>query len=213
KGEPRKQQERDQGPRDEPNKDEAGTDEAGPGQAEQFEETLSAVFAAMQSADGSPASAGIVELLEHASGQARGPDAKKRVARWRTLDTYRKGFLDCRRQALAAVKAGDEYDVKGRKIAVVEVDDKVFTYRENGQNKTWATADLPAGLVLAIVTSWFDARPANDLSLGAYHFTKQEPNAVLAREHWEKAAAGAADASSLLPLLDDPVFTRAIAGE
>ena len=168
----------------------------------------------MQSTDGSPDSDDIMELLEHASGQARGADAQKRVARWRTLHTYRKGFLDCRRQALAAVKAGDEYDVKDRKIAVVQVDDKVFTYREKGQNKTWATADLPAGLVLAIVTSWFDARPANDLYLGAYHFTKQQPNAGLAREHWEKAAAaGAADASLLLPLLDDPVFTRAMTGE
>ncbi|MFM9195136.1 MAG: hypothetical protein ACKOWG_05240, partial [Planctomycetia bacterium] len=107
----------------------------------------------------------------------------------------------------------DEYDVKDRRIAVVEVDDEVFTYHENGRNHTLSRAKLPAGIVLAIVTSWFDARPANDLYLGAYHFTKQEPDAGLAREHWEKAEAGGADAAALLPLLDDPVFTRATAGE
>jgi hypothetical protein len=213
----------DRGPQDDPKKDEPKKDEPkkeevvkdGPGRerAEQFEAAVAAVFAAMRAPEGEPGSGSITELLAQASSQAVGGDAKNRVARWRALATYRQGFLDCRTKALAAVKNGDEYDVKDRKIAVVEVDEKVFTYHENGRNKTLPRADLPAGLVLAIVTSWFDARPANELYLGAYHFTKQEPNARLAREHWEKAEAGGADASSLLPLLDDPVFTRATAGE
>jgi hypothetical protein len=208
----------DRGPQDDPKKDEPKKEEVvkdGPGRerAEQFEAAVAAVFAAMRAPEGEPGSGSITELLAQASSQAVGGDAKNRVARWRALATYRQGFLDCRTKALAAVKNGDEYDVKDRKIAVVEVDEKVFTYHENGRNKTLPRADLPAGLVLAIVTSWFDARPANELYLGAYHFTKQEPNARLAREHWEKAEAGGADASSLLPLLDDPVFTRATAGE
>ncbi|MFM8702903.1 MAG: hypothetical protein ACKOHG_03385 [Planctomycetia bacterium] len=214
KNERRKQkQERAPGPLDEPKQDEPKQDESGVEQAEQLEETLAAVFAAMRSPDGESDSAGIVELLKSVSRQARGAAARKRVAGWQALETYRKGFLEYRTQALAAIKQGDEYDVEDRRIAVVEVDDEVFKYLEDGKTNTLPRAKLPAGLVLAIVTSWFDARPANDLYLGAYHFTKQEPNAGLAREHWEKAQAGGADASSLLPLLDDPVFTRATAGE
>jgi hypothetical protein len=58
---------------------------------------------------------------------------------------------------------------------------------------------------------WFDANPANDLYVGAYHLAKAESAPELAREHWEKAEAGGADASALMPLLDDPVFARAMA--
>lgn len=198
---------------DEAAADESQASQPAAGGDTQLDETLAAVYASMRSPDGRPDHPGIEKLLETASGQAGAAEARTRVARWRSLATFQKGFLDYRDRALAAVKAGDEYDVKDRKIAVVEVDDEIFKYHENGRNKTVSRAALPAGIALAIVTSWFDAKPANDLYLGAYHFAKQEPNAKLAREHWEKAEAGGADASSLLPLLDDPVFTRATAGE
>jgi hypothetical protein len=59
---------------------------------------------------------------------------------------------------------------------------------------------------MAIVTGWFDENPANDLFIGAYHATKEEPDFDKAREYWERAAARGADASLLLPLLDDPLL-------
>jgi cell division protein FtsN len=181
--------------------------------AQQLDDTLARLFAAMRSQDGEPDDDAIAELLVNASDKALDQRARKRVAGWRDLATSYKGFLDYRTQALAAVKAGDEYDVKGRKIAVVEVDDKKFKYHENGRNKMVTWDELPAGIMLAIVTQWFDETPANDLFIGAYHCAKQEPNPTLAREHWEKAQAGGADASTLIPLLDDPVFTRGMKDE
>ncbi len=150
----------------------------------------------------------VTRLLAMASKQAGGDDAKERVASWKLLATYYKGFLDFREKALSAVKPGDEYDVKNQKVGVVEVDDEKFIYRVAGGNKTVPRDKIPAGIVLAIVMQWFDENPANDLYIGAYHLAKPEPDPERAREHWEQALAAGADASGLLPLLDDPVFAR-----
>ena len=148
----------------------------------------------------------VARLLGMASKQATGRAAKERVAGWQQLATYYKGFLGYREQAMAAVKPGNEYDVKNQKVGVVEVDDDTFVYRVAGGNKTVPRDKIPAGIVLAIVMEWFDENPANELYLGAYHLAKPEPDPKRAREHWDKALAGGADASGLIPLLDDPVF-------
>ena len=150
----------------------------------------------------------VTRLLAMASKQAGGDDAKERVASWKLLAVYYKGFLDFREKAMSAVKPGDEYDVKNQKVGVVEVDDEKFIYRVAGGNKTVPRDKIPAGIVLAIVMQWFDENPANDLYIGAYHLAKPEPDPERAREHWEQALAAGADASGLLPLLDDPVFAR-----
>lgn len=148
----------------------------------------------------------VMQLLAVASKQADGGDAKQRVARWKLLAEYYQGFLDYREKALAAVKSGDEYEVKNQKIGVVEIDADTFIFRTAGGNKKFPRDKIPAGIVLAIVMQWFDANPANDLYIGAYHLAKPEPDPERAREHWEQARAAGADASGLLPLLDDRVF-------
>jgi hypothetical protein len=88
------------------------------------------------------------------------------------------------------------------------VDADTFKYRSSVGSKTVSHDKIPAGIMLAIVMQWFDENPANDLYLGAYHLSKSEPDLKLAREHWEKAQAAGADASGLMPLLDDPVFAK-----
>lgn len=148
----------------------------------------------------------VTRLLATAFKQANGPQARQRVAGWQQLATYYKGFMGYREKALAAVKSGDEYDVKDQKISIVEVDDDRFVFRSAGGNKTVPRDKIPAGIVLAIVMQWFDANPANNLYIGAYHLAKPEPDPARAREHWDQAEAANADASGLMPLLDDPVF-------
>lgn len=146
---------------------------------------------------------------KRAGGRRSGSAVSKRLDSWQQLATYAKGFMDYREQALAAVKPGDEYDVKNQKVGVVEVDDEKFIYRSAGGNKTVPRDKIPAGIVMAIVMQWFDSNPANDLYIGAYHLAKPEPDPTRAREYWERAEAAGADASGLMPLLDDPVFAKA----
>jgi len=148
--------------------------------------------------------------VKAADKKAAGP-AQKRVASWDSLITYAKGFADYRRQALEAVQPGQEYEIDGKKIAVIEIDAEKFIYRRAGKNKTVSADKIPGRILMAIITEWFDNNPANNLYLGAYHATKGEPDLKKARASWQLANARGADASALLPLLEDPVLVKAAA--
>jgi hypothetical protein len=167
-----------------------------------LDEPLREALAALRDKDGDKA----VRILRAAGGDFRKGPAAERLRRWQQIVQYAKGFFGFREKALAAVKQGDEFDVNNQKVAIVEWDDRQVVYRSAGGNKTVARDKLPAGIVLAIVTAWFDDNAANHLYLGAYHLTKPETDIERARGEFETATAGGADASDLVPLLDDPLF-------
>ena len=175
----------------------------------QLDAALAEVLEALQRQEYDTVTSLLAAASKQTGGRASGSEASQRLDSWQQLAIYSKGFMDYRAQAMAAVKPGDEYDVKNQKVGVVEVDADTFIYRSAGGNKTVPRDKIPAGIVLAIVMQWFDENPANDLYLGAYHLSKPEPDLKRAREHWEKAQAAGADASGLMPLLDDPVFAKA----
>jgi outer membrane biosynthesis protein TonB len=174
----------------------------------QLDATLAEALEALQRQEYDTVTTLLTAASKKIGDRESGSAARQRLESWQQLAVYSKGFMDYRQQALAAVRAGDEYDVKNQKVGVVEVDADTFKYRSAGGNKTVPRDKIPAGIVLAIVMQWFDENPANDLYLGAYHLSKPEPDLPRAREHWEKAQAGGADASGLMPLLDDPVFAK-----
>lgn len=169
---------------------------------QKIEALLSRVAETLRAADFSAAA----DSAKAAATAAQAKPSRERVERWTELVTFAQGFADYRNQALATVAPGVEFDIDGKKIIVVEIDDEKFIYRYAGKNKTTPRNRIPGGILMAIVTGWFDENPANDLFIGAYHATKEEPDFDKARECWEKAAAGGADASLLLPLLDDPLL-------
>jgi hypothetical protein len=135
-----------------------------------------------------------------------------RVAQWKLLATYARGFAGFREEALKTLASGQEFDVNGKKIGIVEIDAEKIVYRSAGRNRTVPRDRIPAGILLSIVTTWFDGRPANDLYLGAFHSTKAEPDLAKARAAWERAAAGGAAAAELMPLLEDPLILQAAEG-
>ncbi|MEI6240077.1 MAG: hypothetical protein WCR51_06790 [Planctomycetia bacterium] len=151
--------------------------------------------------------AAATQAATQAAASSQTKASRDRAERWAELVTFAKGFADYRNQALATVTPGVEFDIEGKKIIVVEIDDEKFVYRFAGKNRTTPRGRIPGGILMAIVTTWFDDNPANDLFIGAYHATKEEPDLDKARASWEKANAGGADASLLLPLLDDPLLT------
>lgn len=150
------------------------------------------------------------DLLASALDDAGPIPAKRRVADWQVLARYARDFAGFRGKALDEVRSGNEFDVNGKKVAVVESDENRFVYRFQGKNRACDRDKIPAGIVLAIVTRWFDARPANHLFLGAWHATKPEADLERAREHWETAERGGIDAGPLLRLLDDPALLGAV---
>ena len=186
-----------------------------PGEAEKPEDTAPQVdgfirdaFDALTRGEYEAATA----ALDAAEEMAQSDDSSRRIAGWHDLVTYAKGFAGYREKALADVRPGNEYVIDGLQIGVIEIDEQKFIYRDRGRNIVKPRDKIPTKILMTIVKQWFDAKPANHLFLGAYYATKPEPDADKAREHWERAQAGGADASTLLPLLDDPVL-RAAANE
>ena len=173
-----------------------------PEDAERLDALLRDATTALRQADFAAATTAV----KAAATVATSKPSRERVERWAELVTFAEGFADYRKQAVASVTPGVEFDIDGKKIIVVEIDDEKFVYRFAGKNRTTPRERIPGGILMAIVTGWFDEKPANDLFIGAYHATKEEPDLDKARDSWRKAEAGGADASGLLPLLDDPVL-------
>jgi serine/threonine protein kinase len=154
------------------------------------------------------------KCLADASQEASGDAAvSRRLESWRLLADYYKGFVRSCEDALADVRVGDKYFVAKQKVVIVDVDDRVLSYRVgDGGLKTITVPrnKVPRGVMLAIVTRWFDARPENDLYLGVSHLVAPNsyPDLARAKEHWQNAQEGGADASLLIPLLRDPVITN-----
>ena len=163
---------------------------------------MTGALAALRQGDFDTADALLASALEG----GRNLPAKRRVSDWQTLAQYAREFADFREKAIAAVEPGNEFDVNGKKVAVVEIDDKKFIYRFQGRNKTTPRNKIPSGIAMAIVTTWFDHRAANHLYLGAYHATKPEPDLAKALSHWERAEKGGISAEPLLRLLGDPAL-------
>lgn len=185
-----------------PAADTAGAD------ASEADGAVAEALAAIRAGDFDSADAVLASALKDAGSLA----AKRRVSDWQVLVQYARDFAGYREKALAEVKSGNEFDVNGKVLAVVEVDEKKFVYRWQGRNRTSPRDKIPAGITFAIVSRWFDARPANQLYLGAWHATKPEPDAAKARECWERAEKGGLSAEPLLRLLDDPALAGDGAG-
>jgi len=166
---------------------------------------LAAVRRALAQRDFPTAKEGLTAIAR----SARGDDERDRVAAWEQLVDATKRFVDYREQALATVTPGQEYDIDGKKVAIVEIDDTKLIYRTTGKNTTVPRARIPGKILLAIVTAWFDDRPQNQVFVGAHQATKPEPDLDAARACWETAAAGGVDAAALLGLLDDPALLPA----
>ena len=179
----------------------AAADRPAEGESE-IEGAVTGALAAIRQGDFDTADALLASALEG----GRNRPAKRRVSDWQTLAQYAREFAGFREKAIAAVESGNEYDVNGKKVAVVEIDDKKFIYRFQGRNKSIPRDKIPSGIAMAIVTTWFDERPDNHLFLGAHHATKPEPDLAKARDHWERAEKGGINAEPLLRLLDEPAL-------
>jgi hypothetical protein len=164
---------------------------------------LVAVLSAIADADYEKAE----ETLTTVEKQVRDTPLMPRVAAWKQLLHYARGYVDLQSEALASVTSGDEYDTPAGKIAIVESTPNSFVFRSQGRTVRRTTDAIPALVVEAIVADWLDERPANQLFVGAYHATKPQPDLDAARDAWQAAAAQGADASLLLPLLDDPLLS------
>ena len=144
------------------------------------------------------------QALQAADAKAGQSSAAERVAAWKELLHHARGYKDLQTQALDDVASGNEYDIDSGKLAIVESTPDRLVYLYKGTTQRLDRVKLPSQVVNAILSDWLDDRPANMLYVGAHEFTKQPPDLAAARQAWDTAAGGGAEASLLLSLLDDP---------
>lgn len=144
------------------------------------------------------------ESLIAAEAKAGQSPARDRVAAWQELLTYARGYNSLERQALDDVASGNEYDTASGKIAIIESTPERLSFLYKGTTQRVVRDKIPRQIVDAILADWLDDRPANLLYVGAHAFTSNPPDTAAARQAWDEAAGGGANASGLLSLLDDP---------
>jgi len=172
---------------------------------------LEAAFKGIQSADFATADAALGDAADIARADA---DETDRVARWRLLSTYAREFHAHRSRALAAAAQGRDYEVNGQIIAVIDINEREFVYRDRGKTLRVAPRAIPEPIVLAIVEAWYagNPQPGNKMFLGSHLLTKTSPDLAAARDQWQSAAfAGEPSARPMLALLNDPVIRAAAA--
>jgi hypothetical protein len=172
-----------------------------PSPAPTIEAELIAALDAMRISDFDAAETSLAAATTKAGDNA---DLLPRLASWKELLSFARGYADFRDQALADVAAGNEYDTPAGKVAIVESTGDKFAFRSQGRTVRRSPDTIPILVLEAIVTDWLDDRPANLLYVGAHHFTKDARDFDAARSAWEEATAQGADASLLMPLFDDP---------
>ncbi|GEM_PF-3386971 len=141
------------------------------------------------------------------------PDLSLRLERWGLLVDYARQLADQKSRALAAANAGREYEVGDRVIAIIEITDETYAYKDKGRIQRGHRSELPRAIDEAILATWFAGSPraANHILLGVHRLL--DPNATLTdvRREWDVARAGEPDAvASILPLLDDEALRAAV---
>ena len=96
---------------------------------------------------------------------------------------------------------GDELDLAGTKVAVVESNPKSLTLHLVGKSEKHSRAALPGPWALAVAEHRFDNSSANKLFLGAFLAVDLQGDRQRARQIWQKAQPDEPTAGELLKLL------------
>lgn len=135
-----------------------------------------------------------------------GPGSE-RVAGWEQLAAHARAFARFRAEAIPK-GAGHDFDVGRDRISVVEVNDRMFIFRHEGQNIRLPIDKVPEAIAMTMTKTWLSrgGHAANHLFIGARYLTRSEPDPAAARTAWQAADRGGEDVSLLMPLLQDPLF-------
>ncbi len=123
------------------------------------------------------------------------------VTAFQALTTYTEGFWDAVREGLRELETTGELKIGSTIASVVEVGPGHILLREAGENRRYSMDQLPPRLAVAIAEHWFDERPVNKLSLGAYYFVTPPIDGAAAKRLWQEAANAGVDVEGLLVLL------------
>jgi hypothetical protein len=131
-----------------------------------------------------------------------------RYQRLHLLSQYAQNFDTALRDAISALKGGDELEVgTSTVVGVVETQPDQITVRVAGANRTYTTESLPPGLAIAVADTHLDAGdPVSLVQKAAYLATlkdARDDRLAKARGWFREAAGKGVDIGDLEKVLDD----------
>jgi hypothetical protein len=151
------------------------------------------------------------EIANAAKG-AKGADQKAELGQLKLLALCIERFWQAVDAELKRLVAGDELDLSGTRVSVVESSPKGLTLHVEGKNQKKSRDALPGRWALAVAEHRFDNSPANKLLLGAFLAVDPQGDRNRARQVWQKAQSKDPHAGELLTLLASANIPPAPAG-
>lgn len=143
------------------------------------------------------------EQLDLAALEATHPALLVEIERLRRLVAATREFWIAAGEGAKSLQAGEEFELEGRKVQIIESDGQKIEARVNNQGLTYQLDKLPGPLAIFLVqrsTAGDEARQKH--LLGAFLLSEPKPDRARARQLLAEAAQLGADCQPLVDLID-----------
>lgn len=142
--------------------------------------------------------------LAEAKSLVRTPRYRAMVNRLTTWATYVEGYWDAATQGLRQTQAGEELEINGKRVMVVECNDTKLILRHEGRNLEYSTEQLPLAMRTFFAERWFDPQAPSTLVYRGAMLAASGESTDRARGLWRQAeASGEIDLGDLELVLED----------
>lgn len=144
-------------------------------------------------------------VLEEARQLATDPSSRARVARMTTLATYVESYWNAAQKQIASFRAGNEAEIGGQRVMVVEKSSEKLIIRTAGRNRTIDLTNLSQGLAETLANEWLDSTaPSTKVFRGAMKCVTPGYEVEEARQLWrETELSGEVKLGDLPKVLDE----------
>ncbi|MFZ5830540.1 MAG: hypothetical protein ACOY3P_10650 [Planctomycetota bacterium] len=145
------------------------------------------------------------EELERASQSAQSSTDREEIRRLDLLSTHLESFWTRVRTGLPKLEGGEEFEIGGTRVAIVEANESRVVIRAAGQNRSYSLGVMPAALVLAVAEKQAEYDANWRLLKGCFLAMDPGGDREAARALWQEAAQGGVETKTLLPELNVPL--------
>lgn len=136
--------------------------------------------------------------LKKAEGVAKSHASKEEIENVRALLHYTKSYWGVVQSAWKNMTAGNELEINGETIVIVEVLPEKLIIRAAGQNREYTVERMPFNFALHLGEAWLTkGDPNSNLFLAAFHLTDYKGNRQRARQLLNQAAQSGIDVAAL----------------
>ncbi len=143
--------------------------------------------------------------LKMARKNAQSPADDAESERLETIADHLDQFWNALRDEVAKLTPGDELEIKGNRVAIVEASRNELLIHIFGRQQRYRIEALPVAVIRTLVNRSFSHTPGSKVVLGTFLAMDKEGDRARARLLWEDAAKqGESLGHDLLPELDVP---------